>query len=83
MRFFSLDSTLPALVILPFFSSLHVHPGPVLRATYGGRRGIRLFLNIHDTFTLRTLDAFPPSWNHDAADNLAWDSYAHSGLRLI
>ena len=27
---------------------------------------------------LRTLDAFPPSWNHDAADNLAWDSYAHS-----
>jgi hypothetical protein len=27
---------------------------------------------------LRTLDAFPPSWNHDAADNLAWDTYAHS-----
>lgn len=27
---------------------------------------------------LRTLDAFPPSWHHDAADNLSWDSYAHS-----
>jgi hypothetical protein len=26
---------------------------------------------------LRTLDAFPPYWHHYAADNLAWDSYAH------
>ena len=27
---------------------------------------------------MRTLDAFPSSWHHNAADNLSWDSYAHS-----
>lgn len=65
------------------FSPLSVHLGPLLRATCGERRSIRLFLNIHDAFTLRTLDAFPPSWHHDAVDNHAWDPYAHPGLRVI
>jgi hypothetical protein len=34
-------------------------------------------LNGPSFLKLRTLDAFPPSWHHDAVDNHAWDPYAH------